>query len=296
MAAHSTVEREGGTPIKSKGIERDAELTEYLDKYYQDFEDVKEQGLDALIVTGANPTKASLADEPYWQHATEIFAWAAENVSSVFFSCLASHAMLEETYGILREPLNEKLWGVFSHRVVDRHHPLVSNINTRLDMPHSRGNDVSEESLTKHQLKVLVQSEEAGVALATSKNGISQVFCQGHPEYDMLSLLKEYKREITRYISEERTDYPVFPKNYLMPEAEEILSVFQEQLIQGEVTIDEFPEGALSQYLDNTWRDTAKAIFSNWLAAVYQITNVDRKKQYMDGVDPQNPLASLRSK
>lgn len=283
-------------PIKSKGIKRSPELADYIEKYYREFEDIKVENLDALIVTGANPTKENLTDEGYWQHATEIFAWADDNVASIFFSCLASHAQLHEKYQIERMPLNEKLWGVFSHKVQDRLHPLTSNINTRFDMPHSRNNDVTEQDFLSNDLKILVKGENSGVALATSKDGISQVFCQGHPEYDTFSLLKEYKREVGRYVSDERSDYPIFPQNYLSAEAEEILSVFREQLLEGAATLDDFPEQVLVDYIDNTWRDTAKSIFSNWLGVVYQIINVDRTKKYMDGVDPTDPLAILRKK
>lgn len=283
-------------PIKSKGVKRSAELADYIDKYYRDFADIKAENLDALIVTGANPTKENITDESYWQHATEIFAWADDNVASVFFSCLASHAMLQENYQIERQPLKQKLWGVFPHKVQNHQHPLVSNINTRFDMPHSRNNDVTEADFISSGMQILVKGDATGVALATSKNGISQVFCQGHPEYDTFSLLKEYKREVGRYINDERSDYPVYPQNYLSAEAEEILAVFREQLLDGEATLDDFPEQVLVGYIDNTWRDTAKSIFSNWLGVVYQIINVDRTKKYMDGVDPTDPLAILRKK
>lgn len=283
-------------PIKSEGIERAPDIAEHINKYYQDFAEIKAENLDALIVTGANPTKEDLTDETYWQHATEIFSWADENVASIFFSCLASHAMLKDKYQIERQPYKEKLWGVFTHKVQDRNHPLISNINTRFDMPHSRNNDIVEEDFIHNDLHILVKGEASGVALATSKDGISQIFCQGHPEYDTLSLLKEYKREIGGYINNERSDYPLYPSYYLSNEAVEILDVFREQLLDGSVGLDDFPEQVLFEYIENTWRDTAKSIFSNWLGVVYQIINVDRTKKYMDGVDPADPLAVLKNK
>ncbi|MBS9777892.1 MAG: homoserine O-succinyltransferase [Gammaproteobacteria bacterium] len=278
-------------PIKCRGITRSNDIAQHIDKYYRDFNELKSEGLDALIVTGANPQFNDLTKEAYWEHATEIFEWAENNVCSVFFSCLASHALLQSQYDLKRQPLSEKLWGVYSHRVVDTHHPLVGNINSRFDMPHSRSNDIEAEKLIKESLKILVTSENAGVAIATSADGFRQIFCQGHPEYDTTSILKEYKREIHRYVMKERHDCPKLPHRYLSPEAEEILAVFKEQLLSKKTSIEQFPDESILQYIDNTWRDTAKAIFSNWLGLVYRVTNVDRRKTFMDGIDPSSPIA-----
>lgn len=277
-------------PIRCDGVQRDDEITAHIQQYYRDFETVKSEGLDALIVTGANPQFTDLTQEPYWQHATEVFEWAEKNVCSVFYSCLASHAVLQSQYELKRTTLDEKLWGVYSHRVIDEKHPLVNNVNTRFDMPHSRGNDIPQTKMIDKGLKILVTGEASGVAIATSADGFRQVFCQGHPEYDTASILKEYKREVARFVSKERSDYPPIPEGYLNLETQEILTVFQEQLLDNQVVLEDFPDAIVLQYLDNTWRDTAKAIFSNWLGLVYRVTNVDRHQQFMDGIDPSAPI------
>lgn len=278
-------------PIRCAGVTRNEEISAHIEQYYEHFESIKAAGLDAIIVTGANPQLADLTQEAYWQHATEIFQWAEQHVCSVFFSCLASHAVLQAQYGLHRTPLTEKLWGIYSHQVVDKYHPLVSNINTRFDMPHSRGNDLEEQRLLEQQLKILVNSSEAGVAIATSADGFRQIYCQGHPEYDTASILKEYQREISRYEQGNREDYPPLPYGYVAAEAREILMVFQEEFLAKKTTAADFPSNVILQYLDNTWRDTAKAIFSNWLGLVYRVTHVERDKQFMDGIDPKAPLA-----
>lgn len=278
-------------PIKCEGVTRSADISAYIDSYYQDFDTLKNDGLDAIIVTGANPQFTDLTKEPYWAHATEVFEWAENNVCSVFFSCLASHAVLQAQCGLQRTPLPHKLWGVYSHRVVDSKHPLVSNINTRFDMPHSRGNDIEAERLQQHGLNILVSGEDAGVAIATSEDGFGKVFCQGHPEYDTASLLKEYKRELNRYVNGERDDYPPLPANYLNEKGTAILQDFQSQLQAQRVSLSNFPDAAVQACLENTWRDTAKAIFSNWLSLVYRTTHVERKKRFMDGIDPNAPIA-----
>ncbi len=283
-------------PIKCLGMTRNAAITAHIDQYYRDFTAVKTDGLDALIVTGANPKLADLTQEEYWQHATEIFDWAADNVASVFFSCLASHAVLQAQYGLKRAALADKLWGVYSHRVVAKNHPLVSNINTRFDMPHSRGNDVDAERLQGQSLHVLVEGEQAGVAIAVSADGLKQVFCQGHPEYDTTSLLKEYCREVGRFIAAERNDYPPFPTHYLSLQVEQLLLQFKRQVMTKSADLSDFPEQTVTKQLDNTWRDTAKAIFSNWIGLVYRTTSYDRNKQFMKGIDPKAPLGHWQEK
>ena len=195
----------------------------------------------------------------------------------------------------MRTHLAQKQWGVYSHRIVDNGHPLLSNINTRFDTPHSRFNDVEREKMEAAGLHVLVASEEAGVLLAVSSDGLRFVYFQGHPEYDIVSLMKEYKREISRYLHRDRGDYPPFPDNYFSDEAQALLNDYKHDLIAADAdgkTIPTYPEQEIVALLDNTWTDTGKALFNNWLGLVYQLTNRDRKLPHMSGVDPHDPLGT----
>lgn len=265
----------------------------YIDSYYETFDKLKDEGLDALIITGANVTHANLSDEPFWEPLGEVIAWAYENVTSVLCSCLASHALLEHHFDIKRYPLGFKRWGVYDHRVTMPQHPLVKNINTRFDVPHSRYNQIDRQQLESHDLAVLAESEEAGVHLATSPDLFRMIFFQGHPEYDSNSLLKEYKREVGLWLADKRDNYPPFPDNYLTPQAKAILNEYRCELITAKETgipVPEFPEKILLGLIDNTWRDTAKSVISNWLGHVYQITNSQRNLPFMQGVDPNDPL------
>ncbi len=280
-------------PIKLKGISRNTVITEHIKQYYESLEFIREQGLDALIVTGANPQKANIVDEKYWEYASELFDWAQQNVASIFFSCLSTHAILQSEYSIIRKPLPEKLWGVYKQQVINKYHPLVSSINDKFDMPHSRNNTVLEKDFLDKKLQILVSSKDSSVSLATSEDGIKKVFCQGHPEYDSLSLFKEYKREVQNFVNKIRKDYPGFPENYFDDEAKTILNNFKEKLLLGKSNIDDFPQKKIEQRISNTWRDTSKAIFGNWLGVVYQITNVDRRKQFMQGIDSKSPLKKI---
>ncbi len=171
----------------------------------------------------------------------------------------------------------------------------MSNINTRFDTCHSRFNDVPREQMEGADLQVLVAGEEPGVLLCVSSDGLRFAYLQGHPEYDIISLMKEYKREISHYLRRERQDYPPFPDHYFSIEARSLLEDYKSELLaadsRGE-SIPDFPEEAIVARLDNTWTDTGKALFNNWLGLVYQLTNRDRRLAYMEGVDPDDPLCT----
>ncbi len=280
-------------PFSVEGIERGEEGLAHIEKYYESFETIKKDGLDALIISGANVTHSHLSEEDFWQPLTEVFDWAKLNVTSILCSCLATHALIEYCYGIERTPRPNKRWGVFSHKVLERTHPLVAEINTRFDVPHSRFNEVFQADLEQKGLKILAMSQQAGVHLAVSADGIRIVFFQGHPEYDDISLLKEYKREVVLFFAGDRIDYPPYPENYFDDEVKQVLSDYENQVIKAKKNkeaLTPFPEQAILSHLDNTWRDTAKAVFNNWLGKVYQITNQDRRYPFMDGIDPEDPL------
>lgn len=280
-------------PFTIDGLERSPAAWEHIHRYYESFEQIKKDGLDALIISGANVTHAHLQQEAFWQPLTEVFDWAKQNVTSILCSCLATHALIQYCWGVERTRLPAKRWGVFSHKVVDQHHPLVAEINTRFDVPHSRFNEIFRRDMELHGLKVLVASEEAGVHLATSPDGFRIVFFQGHPEYDDISLLKEYKREVLRFHAGERDDYPPFPDHYFSPNVQVLLAEYEKQVKMAKLggqALQPMPEEQILPHLEITWRDTAKAVFNNWLGKVYQITNEDRRLPFMDGIDPGNPL------
>jgi len=280
-------------PFTLDELERSPKAREHIERYYETFDDIREQGLDALIITGANVVGPRLSDQPFWKPLIEVVEWAYENVTSTLCSCLATHAVMEFRYGQQRRPLGFKRWGVYPHRVVDRRHPLVVGVNTRFDVPHSRFNQIDRSQFEAAGLHVLAESEEAGVHLAVSEDGFRIVFFQGHPEYDVISLLKEYKREVLRFAAGERGDYPPLPENYLRLQSQAILEEHRERVItalQRGTPVPELPEALISATLDNTWHDTAEAVINNWIGKVYQLTNVDRKLPFQAGVDPDDPL------
>lgn len=284
-------------PFTVPGLDRGSETKSYIDQFYTDFQRLKNEGLDALIITGANVTQPDLTTEPFWEPLKEVVEWAKETVTSVMCSCLASHALVEMLYGVKRRRLDRKRWGVYRHIHRDRTttHPLLRDVNTMFDIPHSRWNTLDLEDLESAGLKVLVVSCEDDVHLATSPDGFRFIFSQGHPEYDINSLLKEYKREVFRFAAGERPTFPPFPENYfnydcerLGRETERITRKMKK--LGSELSLDDFQETEFESHLHNTWGDSGKAVFNNWLGLVYQLTHLDRCRPFLQGIDPGNPL------
>ncbi len=281
------------------GLERGAQATAHIEQHYEDFEHIKRDGLDALIITGANVTQPDLSQEAFYPAMCEVFDWARTHVASVLCSCLASHALWQHQYGLRRNHLGAKRWGVFEHHVTMRSHPLVSNINTRFFTPHSRFNDVGSSSLEDAGAWVLVESAHGETLLAVSDDGFSAVYLQGHPEYDAMSLAKEYKREVLRYFNDELEVLPPFPEGYLNRRSQALLELHCAQAVaakqQGRA-LPSFPDKQLDTLLDNTWMDTGKAIFNNWLGLIYQSTHMDRCQRYMEHVTADDPLGWLQGR
>ena len=280
-------------PFTLPELERGPEAARHIEQHYESFNQICEQGLDALIITGANVSQPNLEQEPFWSPLIEVIDWAYENVTSALCSCLATHAVLQFKHNQKRIPLPQKKWGVYEHRVLDKTHPLVIDVNTRFDVPHSRFNEITREQFDNAGLHVLVEGEEPGVHLAVSEDLFRVVYFQGHPEYDTISLLKEYKREVKSFFNKKRNSYPVYPAHYFSLQQQALLEEYRHNLersLKAGETMPTFPEKVLTDHLDNTWHDTAGAVINNWIGKVYQLTNNDRKLPFMDDIDPQDPL------
>ena len=272
---------------------RGLKARDYIRRYYESFDDVRAAGLDALVISGANPALPEMEDEPFWEPLVEVMEWAAGHVCSVVCSCLATHAYLRHFHGVARRRcLPDKRWGVYEHRNLASH-PLVANLNTRFDGPHSHVYEMTRADVEPAGVRVLSESEEAGIYLAVSADGFRFVFFQGHPEYDRVSLAKEYKREVTRFVAGERDAYPGYPERYFGRSAREMLDHHREEVMDAMArgaAPPAFPDAELEPRLDNTWTDTGKAMFNNWLGLVYQLTDADRRKPLMANLDPDDPL------
>ena len=239
--------------------------------HYETFETIKELDLSALIITGANPGCADITEELFWQPMIEVIDWGREAVHSVLCSCLATHAVLHHYHGVERALLPRRQWGLYSHELLVDDHPLLVGVNSPVYAPHSHIYDVTRHRMESAGLIVLAESNEAGAHMAVSADNISFVFFQGHPEYDAISLLKEFKREIRRFLAGDRPDYPRHPDHYFDTAVIDRLTAYKEQLTRAvgeQQQLPKFPEAEIAAKLENSWSEDGKMIYRNWLAEV----------------------------
>jgi len=252
------------------GIPRTDRGLRHLNSFYFGLDELWNSPADGIIVTGTEPRQPCLKDEPYWSSLTNVLDWAERNTISTALSCLAAHASVLHCDGINRHRLPDKQFGVFdSARACD--HPLTSRIAGRIRFPHSRWNEVRANELASCGYTILTQSAAAGVDSFVKKKKKSLfVYFQGHPEYGALTLLKEYRRDIKRFLGCERETFPTMPLGYFDHAATKLLKDFQEAGLSNrrQETLALFPEAALVRGLQNTWRSAAASVYRNWLEYV----------------------------
>lgn len=167
----------------------------HLNKFYQPFDEIEGENFDGLIITGAPVEHLEYEKVDYWQEMCRIMEWTKTHVTSTLHLCWGAQAGLYYHYGIQKHSLEKKMFGVYRHRVMNRKIPLVRGFDDYFYAPHSRHTEVRREDIQNNpELTILADSAEAGVFLVIAKDG-GQVFVMGHPEYDRLTLDKEYKRD-----------------------------------------------------------------------------------------------------
>jgi homoserine O-succinyltransferase len=235
-----------------------------IERFYTRIAEMDRLHIDGLIVTGAEPTAAVLTKEPYWQELTDLIDWAEANTRSTIWSCLAAHAAVLHLDGIKRRPLKEKCSGVFDcSKAIDDW--LIRDIPSSLKVSHSRLNELKRSDLTARGYCVLTQSREAGVDIFAKTLRSRFIFLQGHPEYDAISLQREYRRDVNRFLAGECNTYPAIPFGYFDAETEQRLARFQEwaRVERNPALMAEFPRLTLRR--DIATGTAGKAIFRNWL-------------------------------
>lgn len=216
--------------------------TSHLNKFYLPFSEVKEQRFDGLIITGAPVEQMPFEEVDYWEELKEIMEWSKTHVTSTMHLCWGAQAGLYYHYGIQKEMLPEKMFGIYPHRVQNRKTPLVRGFDDVFYAPHSRHTTIPTERIReREELTILAESEEAGVFLTIAEEG-KQIFVMGHPEYDRVTLHNEYMRDKNKGL-------PIqIPKNY-------------------------YPDDDCEKKPLLLWRAHANNLYTNWLNYyVYQMT------------------------
>ncbi len=215
---------------------------EHMKAFYEDFDKMKHEKYDGMIVTGAPVEQMDFEEVTYWDEITEIFDWARTHVTSTLYICWAAQAGLYHFYGVPKYPLDKKMFGIFEHKVLDPLQLIFRGFDDVFFAPHSRHTEVHKEDMLKvPELKVLAESDEAGVYLAMARGG-RELFVTGHSEYSPYTLDGEYRRDRDKGLPIE------LPRNYYR---------------------DNDPDkGPLVR-----WRGHGNLLFTNWLNYyVYQET------------------------
>jgi homoserine O-succinyltransferase/O-acetyltransferase len=248
-------------------LQRGEQALQHLKTFYGDIDDLWNQRLDGIIVTGTEPRQPNLRHEPYWPAMVDLLDWAEHKTISTILSCLAAHAGVLYSDGIERQHLHDKQFGVFEYQKVSDHDLTVGTPDL-IRTPHSRWNEVPGDALISCGYSIVTGSADAGVDLFVKKKGRSLfVHFQGHPEYQANTLLKEYRRDIRRFFRHERDTYPSVPKGYFDAQATALLAQFRELALArpSEELLGHFPEAAVASILDRPWRPSAECIYRNWL-------------------------------
>jgi homoserine O-succinyltransferase len=242
----------------------------HISRFYSGIESLLDSHLDGLIVTGTEPQAANLMDEPYWESLTKVLEWAEHNTHSTIWSCLAAHAALLHSDGIGRRRLSEKRFGIFDcTREADDQ--LTAGVPSSLRVPHSRWNELPEAELADCGYRVLTRANDRTVDAFTRQRKSLFVFFQGHPEYEANTLLLEYRRDVGRYLRQERDTYPPMPEGYFGGDTADILAKLQERA-QGNrhnELLANFPTALLEKGIANTWRSAAARLYGNWLVYLW---------------------------
>lgn len=251
------------------GVPRTDRGMPHLNKFYFDVDDLWNERVDALIMTGTEPHQLNLRQESYWPGMVKVLQWAEENTTSTVLSCLAAHAGVLYSDGIERHRLDDKQFGVFEFGKPAAH-PLTRGSVQTVCFPHSRWNEVRADDLVGGGYTILTQSDHAGVDTFVKRKRKSLfVHFQGHPEYSQHTLMKEYRRDIKRYLRQERETYPSMPHGYFDTDAFRVLCEFRDAALakRQEQIMAKFPEEVIDS-VRKTWNSSALSVYHNWLCYI----------------------------
>ena len=217
----------------------------HIEKFYQYFDDIKDNFYDALIITGAPVEQMEYEEVDYWNELQKIFEWSKTHVFSCLHICWAAQARLYNDYKIAKTIQPAKVFGVFEHEIVESGNPLIRGFSDVFLAPHSRHTHIDENKLAStKELEILAKSEVGSLLISTED--LRKIFITGHLEYDRETLLGEYRRD-------------------------------KDKGLEIQVPVNYFPNDDDTKKPLQTWKTTAHLFYHNWLNAVYQLTPYDLK-------------------
>ena len=218
---------------------------EHMMMFYRDFEQMRNDKYDGMIITGAPVETLDFEDVTYWDEMQDIFQWARTHVWSTMYICWAAQAGLYFHYGVPKYPLEKKMFGIFPQQMLEPQLPIFRGFDDLFMMPHSRHTELHRDDiLARPELTLLAESKQSGVSMVMARGG-REFFITGHLEYAPDTLDKEYRRD-----KDVRDDVEL-PLNYYRND-----DPSQKPLV--------------------TWRAHANLLYSNWINYyVYQETPYD---------------------
>ncbi len=222
------------TLLRSKNHVSKNESNEYLETYYKTFDDIKSEKFDGLIITGAPVEHLKFEDVDYFDEFSQIQEWSKANVTSTINICWASQAALYYHYGIDKEQLDQKCFGIFSHKITHKKEPLFRGFDDTFYAPHSRHTKINDEDIKNNpDLDILAYSKEAGATIIASKDR-KNFFVTCHLEYERMRLDAEFKRDLDKNLDIQ------IPKNY-------------------------YPHDDINELPILSWRMASQLFYSNWI-------------------------------
>ncbi len=233
------------TLVKTKSYKSTHISEDHMQTFYKTFDEIKDLKFDGMIVTGAPVEDIPFEQVKYWKELTKIMDYCKTNVTSTLFICWASQAASYYYYGIEKQQLPKKLFGVFANHAVESNDMLLKGMNDEFYMPQSRHTRIDEEAiLANEDLVVLAKGEDCGISIFKSRDN-SKIFVTGHAEYDRFTLRTEYERDLKKNLPIDK------PVNYFV--------------------------GDDRNKVDMCWLSTANLLFYNWLNYyIYQETPFNR--------------------
>lgn len=218
---------------------------EHMMMFYRDFEQMRNEKYDGMIITGAPVETLDFEDVTYWDEMTDIFTWARTHVTSTLYICWAAQAGLYFNYGVPKYPLEKKMFGIFPQYTLEPQLPIFRGFDDIFQMPHSRHTEIHRDDiLARHELKLIAESKECGVSMVMAREG-REFYITGHLEYAPNTLNNEYKRD------KDIRDDVELPRHYYRDDNPNL-----EPLV--------------------TWRAHANLLYNNWINYyVYQETPFD---------------------
>ena len=221
---------------------------EHMMMFYRDFESMRHEKFDGMIITGAPVETMDFEQVTYWDEIVDIFNWARTHVTSTLYICWAAQAGLYHYYGVPKYPLEKKMFGIFEQHTLQPQMPIFRGFDDTFMMPHSRHTEIHKEDiLARPELQLIAESEDSGVSIVMARGG-REFFITGHLEYSPNTLDNEYKRDFGV-----RSDVEL-PRNYYRNDDPSLPPMV-------------------------TWRAHANLFYSNWINYyVYQETPFDINK------------------